>query len=66
MFSLQVARIMTSNLTNCPEMLSAMGKALAPDSTVTSRQVESVIAKKKCYHAIAEKDSRKVETFLVL
>ena len=71
MISPQIARMMISNLTQDPEILAAVDLVLAPESKIEFRHMphdgSSIsVSGKKCYHAIAEKDGRKVEAWLVL
>lgn len=66
MISPQMARMMLSNVTQDPDLLAAADLVLHKDSKITFVEIPHKDPGKKCYHAIAELDGRKVEAFLVL
>jgi hypothetical protein len=59
-------KMMISNVTQDPDILAAVDLVMAPESKITFVEIPHKDPGKKCYHAIAEKDGRKVEGFLVL
>jgi hypothetical protein len=72
MISPQVARMMLSNMTQDPEILAAADLAIDADDfsfgPVQRADLEILLrlAGKKCYHAIATKQGKQVEAFLIL